>query len=117
MSDNNEEEFGYSELLMPFLPVQSKGGPHDDAAFVAGWEMGHLDGLLQVAEAAQVPLSDWVPECGQNIHRENREQADLIAMRYGFVASFEEYDEDEYGAEINTTWILMKVRTASEVTP
>lgn len=116
VSDNDDQEFVYGEMLMPFLPVQSKGGPHDDGAFVAGFEMGRLDGLLQAAEAQGLALSDCVPDEGQNIHAENREQADLIAMRYGFIASFEEYDADEHGAEVTATWVLMRVR-AAEATP
>lgn len=69
----------HPELVMPFLPVQSRGGPHDDAAYTAGYEMGLLD--------AQLVLR---PEVLPNypIHTENREQADLIAMRHGYRAEF-----------------------------
>lgn len=31
---------------VPFLPIRSKGGPHDDAAYMAGYEMGAIDILL-----------------------------------------------------------------------
>jgi hypothetical protein len=89
MNDDGDE-FGY-ELVMPFLPVQSKGGPHDDAAYVAGYEMGLLDAQLGNSEYDQ----------GRAIHGENREQADLIAMRHGYLAEFTNDSGDG--------WVHMKV--------
>lgn len=35
-----------AELIMPFLPVKSKGGRFDDDAYTAGYEMGVLDARL-----------------------------------------------------------------------
>lgn len=79
------------ELLMPFLPVQSRGGPHNDDAYSAGFEMGRFDGLLQAG---------WWPENHPlPIHGENREQADLIAMQYGYTAEI----TDETEGWINMT--------------
>lgn len=89
MSD--DEESGY-EIVMPFLPVQSNGGPHDDDAYVAGYEMGLLD----------AQLGGTVYDQGRAIHTENRDQADLIAMRNGFTADFT--DEEIPG------WVCMSVR-------
>lgn len=114
MSAEDESPYG---LVMPFLPVQSKGGPHDDNAYVAGFQMGRLDGLLNTVAAAGLPLTDWFPEGGETLRRDNREQADLIAMRYGFVASFDEYQVEVFGAEVNSFYIHMKLRAAAEVTP
>lgn len=67
-------ESGY-ELVMPFLPVRSQGGPHDDDAYTAGWEMGKLDATLEYQRPAVLELP---------IHEANREQADLIAMKWSY---------------------------------
>ncbi|WP_136246209.1 hypothetical protein [Mycobacterium intracellulare] len=94
MSDENQDDFSY-DLVMPFLPVQSKGGPYDDAAFVAGYEMGLLDAQLAGSSFDQ----------GRAIHVANRDQADLLAMRHGYVAEFS--DEDVEG------WVCMRVHRAT----
>jgi hypothetical protein len=65
------------ELVMPFVTVTSQGGPHDDDAYSAGWEMGHLDAFL----AHTQPTFH-----GQHILAENAGQADLIAMKHGYQA-------------------------------
>jgi hypothetical protein len=70
------EEQGF-DLVMPFVTVTSKGGPHDDDAYTAGWEMGLLDALLD----RQRPS---VHE--QFIQADSEPQADLIAMRRGYSA-------------------------------
>lgn len=71
MSDDAE----YS-MLMPFIAVTSKGGPFDDASYCAGYEMGQLDAALQAG-----------PRLHQvTIRTANVEQADLMAMRYGYTA-------------------------------
>lgn len=73
----SDDQSGY-ELAMPFVTVTSKGGPHDDASYVAGWECGVLD----------VKLSDLDPLTGEcheaTVHTENIPQLDLIAMKHGF---------------------------------
>jgi len=69
-----DPEEGYG-LEMPFLTVASRGGPHEDAAYTAGWEMGALDAeLTHRAPALHEQL----------IHAVNAEQADLIGMRNGY---------------------------------
>jgi hypothetical protein len=73
----DETEYG---LVMPFLPVKSKGGPHDDDAYVAGYEMGLMSARLE-------SVGDWVVNCAFTIHAENAVQADLVAMRHGFVTT------------------------------
>ncbi len=93
MMDADEEGQGY-EMIMPFLPVRSKGGPHDDAAFVAGYQMGLLD----------AQLGGSIYDQGRAINAECREQADLIAMRHGFIAEFT--DEEIDG------WVCMTLRRA-----
>ena len=79
MSDG-EHEF---EMEMPFVTVASKGGPHDDNAFVAGYEMGTLDRELLAA-----PRQHQV-----TIRTDNTAQADLIAMRNGYVCEAEQSSE------------------------
>jgi hypothetical protein len=77
-----------AELVMPFLPVTSKGGPFDDHAYTAGYEMGLLDAHL-----------NWAFSFGREtrvIRTANREQADLLAMRHGWRAAFYEQDDDEW---------------------
>jgi hypothetical protein len=71
----SDEEFTKNyDMVMPFVTVTSKGGPHDDDAYVAGFEMGRLDSEL---EYTTWPLV-------RTIRTENVPQADLIAMRHGF---------------------------------
>lgn len=74
MSDEEETEI-QSELVMPFVTVTSKGGPHEDEAYVAGWEMGQLDTILELVK----------PEIRhQPVKTANLAQADLIAMRHNY---------------------------------
>lgn len=73
-------ETGY-DLVMPFVTVASKGGPHEDQAYTAGWEMGALHALLsQERDHPHVHV--------QTVRADNREQADLIAMDCGYTAMF-----------------------------
>ncbi|MBF6188012.1 hypothetical protein [Nocardia farcinica] len=82
MSDEDDEP-GYN-LVMPFVTVTSVGGPHEDGAYVAGYEMGVLDTELKVADAlGALPLH-------RVIHTANRPQADLLAMKHQMVAEFED---------------------------
>lgn len=51
MSDDEDQSAGTEYgLVMPFVTVSSVGGPHDDGAYVAGYEMGALAVRLQMAE-------------------------------------------------------------------
>lgn len=82
------------EIVMPLLPVRSRGGPFPDDAYICGFEMGLLDMQL-----GQMPTRD-LPS--RPIHVENRDQADLIAMRHGYLASFTETDVDG--------WVHLRIR-------
>lgn len=68
------DEEGSFGMLMPFVTVQSKGGPHDDVSYAAGYAMGLLDEkLCQGLGVVEMPVGlESVP------------QADLLAMRYGY---------------------------------
>lgn len=83
---SEEEDQSESSLVMPFVTVKSQGGPHDDAAYVAGWEMGSLDAQLNIMSSLR-SAEQYGP---LGIHSENKEQADLLAMQYGWTAKFEE---------------------------
>lgn len=81
MADHEDADYG---LVMPFVTVASKGGPHDDDAYVAGYEMGKLD----------VELLTMLDPFEREIHTENLPQADLLAMRHGWsVEQLGEADE------------------------
>lgn len=76
MSDDEESTY---DLVMPFVTVTSKGGPHEDVAYTAGWSMGALDALLEYSGPAiheDTIYSDSVP------------QADRIAMKHLYRADF-----------------------------
>lgn len=88
----NEEEHEFTDygMVMPFVTVTSKGGPHDDDSYVAGWEMGALD--------AELKVSTW--PLTRTVRTENLPQVDLIAMRYG-------YTTDWYTAETAPEWSVV----------
>lgn len=71
------------ELVMPFLTVTSKGGPHEDAAYAAGWECGQIDTLLDQA-------GPGIYE--RPVRVENLPQIDLIAMHHGYTLTTEPLD-------------------------
>ncbi|MEV0357130.1 hypothetical protein AB0H71_13815 [Nocardia sp. NPDC050697] len=94
-----EDESGYA-LVMPFVTVTSKGGPHEDRAYCAGFAMGELDMALRMRKAIDAfPLS-------RPIETVNRPQADLIAMKHGCVASFAETEVEG--------WLTLTVDLAEE---
>lgn len=76
-----EEEPGF-DLVMPFVTVASKGGPHDDVSYVDGWAMGTLDARLEAQETNPAPIYE------DTIRADNVPQADRIAMKHGYTAHF-----------------------------
>lgn len=99
--DDDPYDTGASWLVMPFLPVKSKGGPYDDDAYCAGYEMGTLD-----AKLGRTTSDGWGNTLA--IHAENQQQADLIAMRRGYVALFTEPEDG---------WVRMRLFPMQEITP
>jgi hypothetical protein len=79
----SEEEQGYG-LVMPFVTVATKGGPHDDQSYVAGWEMGALDARLEYERPPVLEMA---------IQLANVPQADLLAMKHGYGYEITEHDD------------------------
>jgi hypothetical protein len=68
------------DLVMPFVTVHSKGGPHDDESYIAGWTMGYLDAVLEHQKPAMHE---------DTIYQDSIPQADIIAMKHGYRTFFE----------------------------
>ncbi|PKQ59749.1 hypothetical protein B5566_02590 [Mycobacterium sp. MHSD3] len=83
MSDSEDEgEYG---LQMPFVACQSHGGNYEDNSYVAGYEMGILDGqLFGWTKPSAEQSSPGLPTQWRYIHEGNVNQVDLIAMRHGW---------------------------------
>lgn len=83
MADDTTNEDGEYEMVLPFVAVESKGGPFRDDDYTAGWEMGWLDQRLTTLAAAleSFPAEVSAPYM---VRTANLGQADLVAMRHGF---------------------------------
>lgn len=77
-----DDETGESSLLMPFIPVTSKGGPFDDQAFTAGFHCGQIFQALSTAVASNASTVRY-----PLVNAVLLEQLDLIAMHHGYVIS------------------------------
>jgi hypothetical protein len=66
--------------LMPLLLCRSRGGPHEDKAFMSGWRMGELAALL---------ARPGISAVAESIRVDERLQADLIAMARGYSMAIE----------------------------
>jgi hypothetical protein len=71
--EEHDADFG---LVMPFVVCASVGGPFEDDAFVAGYECGRIDSLLEQGRE---------PDPNMPVRTMNVRQLDLIAMRRGYV--------------------------------
>lgn len=89
------------DLVMPFVVCESNGGPYDDEAYVAGWEAGKLDLMLELKRPR--PGQFFRPDIP--IHADNRPQFDLIAMKHGLVAEFEDAGDG---------WLYMTIRRGEQ---
>jgi len=76
------------ELAVPFTVCASNGGPFEDGAYVAGYEMGLLAGEFNFTTD---------PAIEQVIRTDNVTQADLLAMHYGW--KLESRPDAIYGSE------------------
>jgi hypothetical protein len=66
---------------------RANGGPYDDDAFSSGWRLGELAATL--AQPGIRALAD-------SIRRVERQQADLIAMAYGYTMSIDSADGPDW---------------------
>ncbi|UAK38359.1 hypothetical protein K8O93_00735 [Gordonia bronchialis] len=71
-------------LVMPFVACKSNGGAYEDNAWVAGFEMGVLNGQLS-GDRTPSPDHPGPPATTEWrwIGKDNLAQADLLAMKYG----------------------------------
>jgi hypothetical protein len=99
MGDEREFEDGGQrfELVMPFVVVTSKGGPYDDAAFVAGWECAVIDRALGA-------VAEYEATFRRTVHSANLPQLDLIAMKHGYAMEGLELDVDAKLADPAGEW-------------
>lgn len=81
----NEE--AHYEPVVSLVTVKSNGGPHDDASYVCGMEMGALHMVL--GSMRHMGIRSHVTQ----IHTANQPQADLSAMYFHLKAEFRVYDE------------------------
>jgi hypothetical protein len=96
-TEENEAEFG---LVMPFVVVESQGGPFDDMAYVCGYEACAIDAELQYARPKLIE---------KYVHTENVAQVDLIAMQHGYTF------ESTPWADAPEDWTWVTLRRMSEV--
>ena len=76
MIPGHEHDF---EPVVPFVVVESKGGPYDDQSFVAGYAMGEIDAKLAVANSLGLPRVDL-----PIVRRALLPQLELHGMRYDY---------------------------------
>jgi hypothetical protein len=84
MSTTSEMTF---ETVMPFVLCRSNGGPYDDEAFMSGWRLGDLAATL---------AGPGVGALADSIRPEERHQAELIAMAYGYAMTVDADDGSEW---------------------
>lgn len=83
-------------MVMPFVTVESRGGPHDDRSYVAGYEVGSISAEMTHARG----------RITRYVHAENQPQLDLVAMKHRYGVVFGEETRDAPG------WILMDANPA-----
>lgn len=84
MADHQEGEY---EMVMPIVLAKSNGGPYDDAAVVAGMTCGALRQELEMTAVLHTLPHE------RYIDAPLVKQADLIAMKHGYVLKPGEIDE------------------------
>jgi len=65
---------------MALVLCRSRGGPHDDEAFLSGWRLGDIAATLARPEVGSL---------AESIRPAERHQADLIAMARGYTMTVE----------------------------
>jgi len=97
MTSPEGEEATY-EPVMSIILAKSNGGPFDDAAVVAGITCGALDQELTIAAAIHTLPHDRYLD-GPLI-----KQADLIAMKHGYLMKVGELDEPSGYHHVTFEW-------------
>lgn len=95
MSADEEETF--YDLVMPFVVLESNGGPYDDASFVAGMQYAMHQAEMAIAAAS---IQVWTPSA---VRSAMLPQYDLLAMDNGFVMTSEPWDDDPEWAIVTFT--------------
>lgn len=75
--ESGSVEYG---MVMSFVACRSQGGPYNDQSFVAGFQVGTIDGALAAAAGIGASILP-VAHC---VYRALLGQLDLIAMRHGY---------------------------------
>lgn len=66
-----------TDVSLPFTAVQSAGGPYQDEAYLAGYEMGAVEASVKASlVAGERPRNVFIRP--SNLH-----QLDLLAMKFG----------------------------------
>jgi hypothetical protein len=98
---NDDDGYG---LVMPFVSVASRGGPHDDDSYVAGYECGQWSERMRAYACFGLgPAKAVMP-----VRTENVPQLDLLAMRWGLALIIEPVE-----GMPDWTWITLAPRSAS----
>lgn len=80
------------DIVLPFVVCQSQGGPYEDDAYVAGYEIGEISTML-----AQNAFLEWE----RPVHTGNLAQLDLVAMRWSYIVAER--------VEVDDTWTAVKI--------
>jgi len=98
MSEEAEPKEDQYEMVMPIVLAKSNGGPFDDAAVVAGMTCGALDQELKMTAALNTLPHE------RYIDAPLIKQADLIAMRHGYVLKPGEVDKASGWQSVAFDW-------------
>jgi len=98
MTDTDQPEDGEYEPVMSLILAKSNGGPFDDAAVVAGMTCGALD-----QELAMTAALNTLPH-ERYLDLVLIKQADLIAMKHGYVMRAGEVDEASGYQHVEFDW-------------
>lgn len=91
---DDRDEITY-RLVMPFTEVRSEGGPYDDLSFVAGFQMGQIDGKLTSMGQNSIAAATFL------VFSQLKHQVDLIAMKHNYTS--EVLHDDGEWAQIGVT--------------
>ena len=95
MNERDEAEY---EMVMPIILAKTNGGPYDDAAVVAGMTCGALDQELAIAKTIHTLPHE------RYLDSPLLEQADLIAMKHGYMMKRGELDEASGWQHVTFDW-------------